>query len=180
MFGCGKFDEERFLLFIEGKVDKEIDEHLKTCPNCLKEFIELNRINALSDSFKPEKTQKVIILKSIKDKITSFFTNFDSGKIVSSGVMGEEKKTEILMTESFPFLIKVSKNEGYFCISIVNREKKPFDIEIKRINESIPFFMKTNSTDEVTISNLKGEKYILNINEREILLNLIDGELYEN
>lgn len=180
MFGCGKFIEERFLLFIDGKKDIEIENHLKECPECLKEFVELNRINAETDIYKPEKLKKSILLKSAGEKIVSFFTNFENKRLVSAGVMGSGNKKDILMVEYSKFFIKISKNEKYFTISILTKDKKPFDVELKKIGEEIPLFMKTNSVDEITISNLIGEKYILMIDDEEIYLNLIEEESYEN
>ncbi len=180
MFGCGKFSEERFLLFIDGKKDTEIEIHLKECRECLKEFVELNRINAETDVYKPEKIKKSILLKSTGDKISSFFTNFENKRLVSAGVMGGENKKDILIIEYSEFLIKISKNEKCFTVSILTKDKKPFNVELKKKGEEIPFFMKTNSRDEITISELKGEKYILMIDDEEIYLNLFEEEGYEN
>lgn len=180
MFGCGKFSEERFLLFLEGKIDIEIENHLKECPECLKEFVELNRINVEIDIYKPDKIKKSILLKSVGEKITSFFTNFENKRLVSAGVMGSENNKDILMVEYSRFLIKISKNEKIFTISILTKDKKTFDVKLKKIGEEIPFFMKTNSVDEIAISNLIGEKYVLMIDDEEIYLTLIEEERYEN
>ncbi len=179
MFGCGKFNEERFLLFIDGKIDLEIENHLKTCKTCLKEFIELNRINSEIENFKL-KPNNVILVKSLGEKLVSYFTTFEKQKIAVSGVMGEEKRKENLIVEFLSFLIKILKNGKYFTLSISNRDKQKFDIELRKIDEEIPFYIKTNSDEETTISNLKGENYILKINDKEIILNLTDEEQDEN
>ncbi len=177
MFGCGKFEEERILLYLEGNKDIEIENHLKECKICLKALVELNRINAEMESFKSLKKQNVIVIESIKDKINSFFSTLKNPRIVSAGIMHNENIKEIFTTEFYSFIIKISLENGLFWISISNKDEKSFKVELTKKGEDVPSFLKTDALKEITIKNLKNNEYILKINDEILELNLKHKEV---
>ena len=63
-FGCGYFPENEMLRYLELNSGRSsiIEEHLRSCPVCMKEIIELNRINARLEVFKPGTAPSVALI----------------------------------------------------------------------------------------------------------------------
>ncbi len=58
MFGCGRFDEERWLRFVDGSLPsteaEEMDRHMRGCPACASDFYELKKQVAIMTKAKPK------------------------------------------------------------------------------------------------------------------------------
>ncbi|MGC8764956.1 MAG: hypothetical protein ACP5QT_03635 [Brevinematia bacterium] len=170
------------LAFLDGNMDDEIERHLKTCRLCLKELLELNRINSeMAHSDKGLlKEIKAITLQVVKDRIVSFFTNLSRPRVVETGVRKKEKSSRALFQTHYgDFSIKISLQEDEtFWITVIGG-KKLFDVELLKNEDELPLFSKINAENEVTIKNLRKGNYILKIDGKRINLTL-RGPNYED
>ncbi len=173
MFGCGKFDEIKILNFLDGNKDNEVEIHLKECEICLKEVLELNRVNAEIEYFSQAIPQQIksITLKSVRNKITSFFSNLSNPQIIEVGVRKEDdtRKNQFeARLDSFNIKISPQENDTFWVI--ISGNGKVFSVELFRKDDSIPVFSKFNTKEDVTIKNIGAGCYRLKINQEEIAM----------
>ncbi len=171
MFGCGKWSEIQMLKYIEGNLkDREaIEKHLLECGECLKEIMELNRINAAVSGMEAVPVRKsafisVILKDGIFDRILS-----NSGSYKIEGLAETRRKTENRMMVEFkvdfiPAIVKViPAGKDSFWISVESQKLKGNSIEVRKMNEKIPFYSKKSDTIEALVKGIDYGDYEISI-----------------
>lgn len=186
--GCGKFDEIKMLKYIEGSlIDKsEIEEHLAGCDICLKDIIDLNRINSVMEAGNALPVRKsnfisIWLKNGIVDKIISTIDLINEQPLTvtrkADGNKGQKDKYPVSKNsqiegmqnilifnfDSIPALIKIiPAGEGLFWISVESDILKGHSIELKKKDDKIPVYSKKSGLSEVLIKGItEGEYEIL-------------------
>lgn len=171
-FGCGKFDEATMLRYIEGTLSRdtavEVDAHMRTCGDCLREVMELQRIDAVMDAGIAEAYPlgRRIALWIKGNVIDRFEASFDAAALNASpargsgaqGVTGVKFETKDPDAEVTLF----PGDKGAFGLTIDAKGWKG-DVELLKLPGEEPFYLTASDGGRVEMKSIPAGSYRLTI-----------------
>jgi len=157
---------------------KEVESHLKVCKECLKEVIELNRIQSVIDIAVPKKIKLFNFIKiDFKNLLSPIINNtFNSYLLESLAITRDEninyKKIIFDINNDSDKLIIIPTKNNLFWIEIKCEKIKDLKILLYKGNEDKPFYFKKVKSDIVYIKDLNPGEYFLSINSLKIRLDI--------
>ncbi len=176
-FGCGYFPENEMLLYLEGKSQRSsiIEDHLRTCSDCLGEITELNLLNAKMESFIPAKIkhEPTLVVKIKDGSVVSAFSSSVSARLIplagtrSTGSKGFKAlfASGVLNPE-----VSVQAVGGLCRISLNTPGYRHTVSEIRKKGEMLPLFAKNTLRSEIVFRGIKPGDY--QIKSGEYLINI--------
>lgn len=191
MIGCGKISELEMLKYLDGKrsgpFSCAVEEHLMECEMCLREMVELNRIQAeTAAEEKPglKLPNFITVFSSLKKGrgITRAVVSAVSAKweILAETRSGEEnarpksgERAVSFVMDSEPVTVRIIPGPGAaFRISLGGDRVKGEVVELGKKGGSLPLFSRKADSNMVTINGVEFGEYEMKFRNSSIRINL--------
>ncbi|MGA2143281.1 MAG: hypothetical protein ABSG94_12825, partial [Brevinematales bacterium] len=155
-FGCGYFPENEMLRYIDLNSGRSsiIEEHLRNCPACMKEIIELNRINARLEVFKPGTLPSWhdLTVTISEGSVEGAWSSRTAVNLVPLAYSRGPSSPGCMAV--FPEGVSVQADGGVCRITLKRAGNEKQVSEIRRKGSSLPLFSEKSGREEVVFRGI--------------------------
>lgn len=179
---CTHTGEVTLIRYIDGNLNNaeqiEFEKHLSECPDCLKEAVEVSRLEAAMDSGRPVpiREPKNIWVTIREMLIEGFQSSFGSGELLNAVAVRDGEsvpKNRLEIVSDSGVKIQIIPEEGArFWIGIESERLFGKMIELREMPAKLPLFMKKASENALMIKSIRKGSYLLVIGQDEIDLKI--------